>query len=125
MDNTGILVGTGIQSLNAPTNTNASQFPASHPHSASSMNYPIPVDGAVPCTVRTSWAWVPCTVAGTRQSLTLHRYFCSHLMLSVGVNSWHAHQLHIAPQGIAPRPNVHWMMHGGEACHHTATEIQQ
>jgi hypothetical protein len=91
--------------LNALTNTNASQFPALYPHSAYSMDCPLPVDDAVPCTVRTSWAWAPCTVARTRQSLTLHRG--KNPMLFLGLNSWHAHQLHIAPQGIAQLPNVH------------------
>jgi hypothetical protein len=41
------------------------------------------------------------------------------------LQSSHLHQLHISQSDIAPRPNVHWMMHGGEACHHPATFISK
>jgi hypothetical protein len=33
----------------------------------------------------------------------------------------HAHQLHISQSDIAPRSNVHWLMHSGEASNHPAT----
>jgi hypothetical protein len=79
-------------SFNSLTNPNASQFPASHPHSAYSMDCPLPVVDAVPCTVRTSWAWAPCTVAGMQQPLTLHDQH-SHPVLCVALKPWRTYQL--------------------------------
>jgi hypothetical protein len=37
-------------------------------------------------------------------------------------NRSHSHQLHTPQSDIAPSPNLHWMMHGGEASHQTATK---
>jgi hypothetical protein len=103
--------------FNSLTNPHASQSPASNPHSSYSMDCPLPVDNAVPCTVRTSWAWDPSTVAGMQQLVHVHVQ-CSNLMLCVVLNPWHAHQHRIAQSGIAPSPNNRSLMHGGAQSNH-------